>query len=78
MTLTLADGLETTVITARIPSARFVLAFDSSGNKIGVMKFPNKAIPTGKARTFEFSDDTQIYIGNDTLEDYILSIINNQ
>lgn len=78
VTLTLADGLETTVITARIPSARFVLAFDSSGNKIGVMKFPNKAIPTGKARTFEFSDDTQIYIGNDTLEDYILSIINNQ
>lgn len=76
-TLTLADGLETTVITARIPSARFILAFDSSGNKIGVMKFPNKNIPSGKARTFEFSDDTQIYIGNDTLEDYIRSIVNS-
>ena len=77
VTLTLSDGLETTVITAKVPSARFVLAFDSTGNKIGVMKFPNQTIPSGKARTFEFSDDTQIYIGNDTLEDYIAAIVNS-
>lgn len=64
VTLTLADGLETTVITATLPSARFVMAFDSTGNKIGVMRFPNKAIPTGKERTLEISDETQIYYGN--------------
>ena len=80
VTLTLTDGLETTVITAKIPSARFIMAFDSSGNRIGIMKFPNKdttQLPSGKARTFEFSADTQIYIGNDTLEDYIASIVNS-
>lgn len=76
VTLTLVDGLETTVITATVPSARFILAFASCGNKIGVMKFPVLAIPTGKARTFEISDDTQVYIGNQTLEDYIRAIVN--
>ena len=77
VTLTLVDGLETTVITAQLMSARFILAFDASGNKIGVMKYPNKSIPTGKRRTFEFSEDTQIYIGNQTLEDYIRAIVNS-
>ena len=75
--LTLADGLETVLITATVPSARFILAFASCGNKVGVMKFPNQTIPSGKARTFEFSADTQIYIGNQTLEDYIASIVSN-
>ena len=77
VTLTLVDGLETTVITAKLPSARYVLAFDATGNKIGVMKFPNKTIPSGKNRTFEFSADTQIYIGDDTLEAYIANIVSN-
>lgn len=77
VTLTLTDGLETTIIVASLPSARFIMAFDSTGNKIGIMKFPNKTIPSGKHRTFEFSDDTQIYIGNQTLEDYILDVMNN-
>ena len=77
VTLTLVDGLETTVITAKLPSARYVLAFDSTGNKIGVMKFPNKTIPSGKNRTFEISADTQIYIGDDTLETYIANIVSN-
>ena len=77
VTLTLVDGLETTIITAQLMSARFILAFDASGNKIGVMKYPNKSIPTGKLRTFEFSEDTQIYIGKQTLEDYIRAIVNS-
>lgn len=66
--LTLTDALESVTIRDKIPSARFILAFDSTGNKIGVMKFPNKAIPAGKERTFEISSDTQVYIGDDTLE----------
>lgn len=80
VTLTLADSLETTVITAKLPTSRFVMAFDDSGNRIGVMKFPNvnlNNLPSGKERTFEFSADTQIYIGNDTLEDYIAAIVNS-
>lgn len=77
VTLTLADAFETTVITATLPSARFILAFDASGNHIGMMKYPNKAAPSGYRRTFEISDDTQIYIGNKTLEEYIQDIINS-
>ena len=38
------------------------------------MKVTNKTIPSGKNRTVEFSADTQIYIGDQTLEDYIRSI----
>ena len=70
-TLTLADSLETTVITAKLPSARFIIAADSDGNRLGIMKFPNKAIPAGKNRTFEISDDTQVYIGDQTLEAFV-------
>lgn len=73
-TLTLSDSLETVTITARLPSARFIIFVDSSGDKIGFMKVPNQPIPTGKQRTFEISADTQIYIGNQTLEDYIRSL----
>ena len=76
VTLTLADAFETTVIRQDLRSVRYIMAFDASGNKIGVMKYPNKEIPTGKLRTFEFSEDTQIYIGNKTLEQYITDIIN--
>lgn len=74
-TLTLKDDLETNVITATLPSARFILAFDQSGDKVGVMKFPDQQIPLGKAATFEFSADTQIYIGNKTLEQFIQDVV---
>ena len=77
VTLTLTDAFETTVITANLKSARFILAFDASGNKIGVMKYPNQNIPSGKARTFEFSADTQIYIGSKTLEQFIRDTMNS-
>lgn len=77
VTLTLTDGLETTVITATIPSARFIMAFDATGNKIGIMKFPALPIPTGtgKKRTFEISDDTQVYLGPNKIEDFIKNTI---
>lgn len=74
ITLTLTDSLETVTITTTLPSARFIMYVDHSGDKIGFMKVPNQAIPSGKNRTFEISADTQIYIGNMTLEDYIRSI----
>ena len=74
ITLTLADLLETTTITAKLPSARFIIYVDSTGNKLGFMKVPNKTIPSGKSRNVEFSADTQIWIGDVTLEDYIRSI----
>lgn len=71
ITLTLADKFETTVITASLPSARFIIYVDSTGTKIAFMKAANKTPPTGKTGTFEISGDTQIYIGEDKLEDLL-------
>lgn len=72
--LTLTDSFETVTIQVTLPSARFIIYVDSTGNKLGFMKVTNKTIPSGKNRTVEFSADTQIYIGDQTLEDYIRSI----
>lgn len=77
ITLTLTDALEETIVTYLMPSARFIIFVESSGNKLGFMKVPNHNPPAGKDRTVEFSADTQIYIGNDTLEDYIRNIVSN-
>ena len=77
ITLTLTDTLgETTTITAKLASAKFIFYVDAGGDRIGFMKAANKQIPTGKTSTIEISGDTEIYIGNQTLAEYIQSIIN--
>ena len=75
ITLTLADAFETVTVTARMKSAKFVMHVDSGGDRIAFFKAANKTIPTGKTSTMEISGDTQVYIGNDTLEDYIRAIV---
>ena len=74
ITLTLADSFETTTITAKIRSARFIIYVNPGGTKIGFMKATTESIPTGKSSTFEISEDTQVYIGDETLEAYIRRI----
>ena len=71
VTLTLTDGLETTTITATVNSARFVMFVNNLGTKLGFFKTADRTIPSGKTTTFEISGDTQVYIGNDTLEEFI-------
>ncbi|MBP5725940.1 MAG: hypothetical protein J6Y48_02580 [Clostridia bacterium] len=75
--VTLQDAFETVVITARLRSAKFIIHVNAAGDKLGFMKAANKTIPTGKNATIEFSGDAQIYIGDDTLEDYITAIVNS-
>lgn len=75
VTLTLQDSFETTTITGKVRSARFIMHVNAEGTKMGFMKAATKAVPSGKASVIEFSDDTQIYIGDMTLEQYIRSII---
>ncbi|MCR5566206.1 MAG: InlB B-repeat-containing protein [Clostridiales bacterium] len=77
ITLTLADAFETVTVQTKLQSARFIIYVNSSGSKMGFMKAAGKAIPAGKDSTVEFSADSQIYIGDDTLEDYIRAIVNN-
>ena len=72
--LTLRDAFEETVITVTLSSARFLIYVNKDGNKIGIMKATTKPIPAGKNSTVEFSDDSQIYIGDETLEEFIQRI----
>lgn len=76
ITLTLADAFETVTVTAKMKSAKFVIHVDSGGDRIAFFKAANRTIPTGKTSTMEISGDTQVYIGSDTLEDYIRAIVN--
>ena len=77
ITLTLQDAFETTVITAKLQSAKFIIYAAADGDRLAFFKASSKAVPTGKNSVMEISADTQVFIGNDTLEDYIRSIINN-
>ena len=77
ITLTLTDAFETTTITQKLPSAKFIFYVDSGGDRIGFMKAATKAVPAGKTSVVEFSADSQIYIGDVTLEQYIQNVIAN-
>lgn len=77
ITLTLTDAFGTVTITSKVPSARFIMYVDANGTRMGVMKAASKTIPSGKDSTFEISGNTQVYIGDSKLEDYIRSIVNN-
>ena len=77
ITVTLADAFETVTLTQKLRSAKFIIYTNAGGDKLGFMKAANKAIPSGKNSTIEFSGDSQIYIGDDTLEAYITAIVNS-
>lgn len=77
ITVTLQDAFETITLTAKLRTAKFIIHVNAGGDKLGFMKAANKTIPSGKNATIEFSGDAQIYIGDDTLEDYITYIVNS-
>jgi len=75
ITLTLEDSFETTVITAKLPSAKYIIYVDEGGDKLAIMKAATHSIPAGKTSVIEFSADSEIYIGNETLAEYIARIV---
>ena len=75
ITLTLADSFETVTITAKLQSAKFIIYAAADGDRLAFFKASSKAVPTGKDSVMEISGNTQVYIGNDTLEDYIRAIV---
>lgn len=77
ITLTLTDAFETTTITVKLQTAKFIINVDAGGDRIAFMKATTKTVPAGKESTVEFSADSQIYIGDVTLEQYILNVIAN-
>ena len=74
VTLTLADAFETTVITTKLPSAKFIIYVAADGARMAFFKASTKQVPAGMDSVMEFSADTQIYIGDETLEAYIRRI----
>lgn len=77
ITVALADAFETTIITAKLRTGRFILFVSSDGKNLGLMKATTKTVPAGKDSVIEFSANSEIYIGEQTLADYIRSIIQN-
>lgn len=72
VTLTLADAFETTVITATMRSAKFILHFAADGDRIAFFKAVSKTVPSGKTSLIEMDAGTQVYIGNEKLEDLMV------
>lgn len=78
ITFVVQDAFETTTVTKKIPTGRFVIFVSSDGSRIGFMRATSSTpIPAGKQHMVEFSADSQIYIGSETLEDYIRRIANS-
>ena len=73
--LTLTDAFETVVINQTLPSAKFIIYVSANGNKLGFMKAAQYG--AASAETIEFSGNATIYIGNQTLAQYIQSVVNN-
>lgn len=74
VTLTLTDDFETTVITTRLPSAKFIIYVAADGDRMAFFKANSQQVPSGKSSVLEISSDTQIYIGTETLEEFIQRI----
>lgn len=77
VTLALTDAFETTTLSVKLPTAKFVIHIDAGGDRIAFMKAITHSVPNGKESVVEFSADSQIYIGDVTLETYIQNVIAN-
>ena len=75
ITLTLTDQFETTYVKAILQSGKFIMNISADGSKIAFMKAVTKTPPAGKLSTFEIPDTCQFYIGDETLEAFILRIV---
>ena len=74
--LILTDAFETVTITAKLPTALYIIHTNAGGDRIAFMKAVNKGLSkNGKDTVIEFSDDAQMYIGAEKLQDYISNII---
>lgn len=79
ITLTLTDAFETTVITAKLPTAQFMMYFNPNGDRLAFMKAVNSSLSkNGKDGVIEFSDNAQIYIGSTKLETFITNQFNRR
>ena len=68
----LQDGFETVTVSAKLPTAQFMLFFGADGTRMALMKAVNNSLgKNGKNGVIELSGDAQVYIGMKMLEEYI-------
>ena len=77
ISLNLTDSFGTVQIQVTLPTAQFMIYLNDDGDRIGFMQATSSSrSKNGKNGTIEFSGNHQIYIGNTTLEQYILNVVN--
>lgn len=75
--LILQDAFETVIIQVKLPTALFMFFVNGAGDRIAFGKATNENLSkNGKDGVIEFSGDSQIYIGTETLEAFIQRIAN--
>lgn len=78
ISMILTDAFGSVTITAKLPTAQFMLFFGPDGTRMAFMKAINAGLSkNGKNGVIEMSGDAQIYIGTETLEDFIRRIANS-
>ena len=76
--LILQDAFETVTITTKLPTALFMIFVNGAGDRLAFGKAANESLSkNGKDGVIEFSGDSQIYIGTETLEAFIQRIVNS-
>ena len=75
--LILQDAFETVIIQVKLPTALFMFFVNGAGDRLAFGKATNESLSkNGKDGVIEFSGDSQIYIGTETLEAFIQRIVN--
>lgn len=71
ITLTLTDSFgTTTTINAKLATAQFMLFFGKDGDRMALMKATNNSLSkNGKNGVIEFSEEAQVYMGTQKIED---------
>lgn len=77
--LELKDSFETTTITAKLPTAQFMLFFNADGTRMALMKAVNSALSkNGKNGVIELSEDAQVYLGQKRIEQLFMPLALNK
>lgn len=78
ITYTVSDKLESTSVTIRLDTRRFIMHFSADGSSVAIGHAVQET-PTagsGYTGTFEIDASMETWIGNMTLKEYILAVVN--
>lgn len=78
ITLTVQDLFETVTYIVKLPTAQFLISAAADGTRLALMKAVNESLSkNSKNGVLEISNLIQVYIGTETLEDFIRRIANS-